>query len=116
LGDGEISRRVIAQVKIIRETAPYIFGDHWIARTPEGVVMSVDPNKVYLVIEAAEILRCGKTNAYELIASGDLASTKIGAGRKGIRVMGSDILAFLESRREGGPKPQGSLKYLKIRR
>ena len=47
--------------------------------------------------------------------SGDLARTKVGAGKKGLRVMGSDLLAFLESRREEGPKPQGTFKYLKMR-
>ena len=31
--------------------------------------------------------------------------------RKGRRVKGSDLPAFLESRREGGPQPQGSLKF-----
>ena len=34
-----------------------------------------------------------------------MASIKIGAGQKGIRVKGADLLAFVESRREGGPSP-----------
>ncbi len=80
----------------------------------EGLA-SIVHHRVYLVTEAAELLRCGRSNAYNLVASGELACTKIGAGKKGIRVLGSDLLAFLESRREGGPMPQGTIKYLKTR-
>lgn len=75
--------------------------------------MPIDSDQLYTVDEVAGILRCGKTNAYDLLTSGELARTPIGAGKKGLRVRGQDIVAFLDSRREGGPKPQGSFKYLK---
>jgi hypothetical protein len=79
-------------------------------------IMTINPDRLYLVSEVADLLRCGKTNVYDLLNEGDLARTPIGAGKKGLRVRGSDILAFLDARREGGPSPQGSFKYLKPRR
>jgi hypothetical protein len=74
--------------------------------------MQIEPKKVYTPNEVAEILRCGRTNVYDHMDSGDLARTPIGAGKKGMRVMGSAILAFLEARTQGGPKPAGTFKYL----
>lgn len=72
----------------------------------------IDPDRLYSVTEVAGFLGCGKSNAYDLLLSGELAKTPIGAGSKGLRVRGSDLLHFLDSRREGGPAPQGSFKYL----
>lgn len=80
-----------------------------------STVAHIKPAALYKVDEIAVILRCGKTNVYDLLRRGDLASTRIGTGRMGLRVMGSDLLAFLESRKEGGPKPQGTFKFLKLR-
>jgi hypothetical protein len=73
----------------------------------------IEPDVLYTPSEVGDLLGCSRTNAYDLLMSGELAKTCIGAGKKGIRVMGSDILAFLESRKEGGPSPKGSFKYLK---
>lgn len=72
----------------------------------------IEPDVLYSVAEVAAYLGCGKSNAYDLLLSGDLAKTPIGAGRKGLRVRGSDLLRFLDTRREGGPAPQGSFKHL----
>lgn len=80
-----------------------------------GDVPRIEPDRLYEPEEAAAIIGCGRTNIYNLWLSGDLAKTVIGAGKKGMRVMGSDLTAFLESRKEGGPKPKGSFKYLKPR-
>jgi hypothetical protein len=77
--------------------------------------MNIEPDRLYLVAEVADILRCGKTNVYDLLGEGSLARTTIGAGKKGLRVRGSDLLAFLDARREGGPSPRGSFKYLKAK-
>jgi hypothetical protein len=74
--------------------------------------MSIEPDRLYLVAEVAAILRCGKTNVYDLLGEGSLARTTIGVGSKGLRVRGSDLLAFLDARRDGGPSPKGSFKYL----
>ena len=41
--------------------------------------------------EVADQLRCGKTNVYDLMERGDLATTRTGAGRKGLRVMGARV-------------------------
>jgi excisionase family DNA binding protein len=76
----------------------------------------IEPDVLYTVAEASRLLGCGGVNVYNLLDSGDLARTRIGAGRKGFRVRGSDLLAFLEARREGGPQPRGGFKYLKPRR
>jgi hypothetical protein len=77
--------------------------------------MTVEPDYLYLPKEVAGMLRCSVPNVYGLLNRGDLRRTCVGAGKSGIRVQGSDLLAFLESRKTGGPKPMGSFKYLKMR-
>lgn len=74
---------------------------------------SIDPDTLFTAQEAAERLRCGKTNVYDLWESGELAVTNTGAGKKGKRVRGSDLIAFLDSRKEGGPQPKSRFKHLK---
>ena len=72
----------------------------------------VDPEFLYTPPEVATWLRCGKTNVYDLMNRGDLASTRVGAGRAGLRVRGSSLIAFLDERTDGGPSPRGTFKYL----
>jgi excisionase family DNA binding protein len=83
-----------------------------LATYPRRWPMTIEENAIYTPAEVAGLLRCGKSNVYNLIGTGDLAVTRIGAGKKGFRVRGSDITAFLDSRKEGGPSPQGSFKHL----
>jgi excisionase family DNA binding protein len=66
----------------------------------------INPTELYTVKDVAERLKCGKSTVYDLIKSEALAVTKIGAFGGGVRVMGSDIEAFLGSRKTGGPKPK----------
>jgi excisionase family DNA binding protein len=73
---------------------------------------AIDADALYTAQEAAERLRCGKTNVYDLMESGELAVTRTGAGRKGLRIRGSDLLAFLDARKEGGPRPRMAFKRL----
>jgi excisionase family DNA binding protein len=61
--------------------------------------MTIDPDQLYTAAELAEILRCGTTNAYELLSSGAIPATRIGSGGRGLRARGADILAFLDARR-----------------
>lgn len=82
---------------------------------PTDTSMGIGPDRLYLVAEVADILRCGKTNVYDLLEKGALARTNVGAGHKGLRVRGSDLLAFLDDRREGGPSPRGSFRFLRPR-
>jgi hypothetical protein len=84
-------------------------------RLVRPAVSRIEPDALYLVTEVAALMGCSKTNVYELLLAGDLAKTSIGVGTKGLRVRGSDVLSFLDSRREGGPRPQGTFKYLKVR-
>jgi hypothetical protein len=77
--------------------------------------MSIEPDRVYLPIEVAGILRCGRANVYNLMASGAIASVAVGAGNKGKRITGRAILAFLEDRTEGRPQANGTFKYLRPR-
>ncbi len=77
--------------------------------------MAIDPDYLYLPKEVADILRCSLANVYSLLNREDLRRAPIGAGKSGIRVQGSDLLAFIESRKSGGPKPMGAFKYLKMR-
>jgi hypothetical protein len=84
--------------------------------TLESLVMKqekIDPDTLYTAAEILVFLKCGPANVYDLLRSGDLAVTKIGAGKGGLRVKGSDLSAFLESRRSGGPRPKSAFKYLK---
>lgn len=74
----------------------------------------IEMDALYKPAVVASFLSCGKTNVYELLNSGELARTRIGAGISGVRVKGSDIAAFIDSRREGGPQPRGTFKYLKL--
>jgi excisionase family DNA binding protein len=73
----------------------------------------LEADRLYSAREVAEVLRCGKTNVYDLIDSGQIAVTRIGSGKKGIRVRGEDVTAFLDDRREGGPAPKTKFKFLK---
>jgi excisionase family DNA binding protein len=57
--------------------------------------MSIEENAIYTPAEVADLLRCGKTNIYDLISGGHMAVIRVGAGKKGFRVKGADILAFL---------------------
>ena len=74
----------------------------------------IDPDELYTPREAAERLRCSQENVYGLLESGELAVTRTGVGGKGYRVHGADLQAFLDARREGGPRPKGNFKYLKL--
>ncbi len=75
---------------------------------------SIDPNTLYTARQAADRLGCSLANVYSLAAGGDMASVRVGAGKGGIRVLGRDVLAFVESRREGGPPPRMAFKHLKM--
>ena len=77
-----------------------------------AIKMPIETDSLYTPAEIAERLRCSKTNVYELIGSGELAFTRIGASKKGFKIKGSDLAAFLESRKEGGPKPRMNFKRL----
>jgi len=72
----------------------------------------VDPDGLYTPTEVATWLRCGKTNVYDLMTQGELASTRVGAGKAGLRVRGSSLIAFLDERTDGGPSPRGKFKFL----
>ena len=57
----------------------------------------------YKVKEVAEQLRCSPSNVYDLVRDGHLAALRVGSTKRGIRIIGSDILAFVKSRTTGGP-------------
>jgi excisionase family DNA binding protein len=76
--------------------------------------LPVDPERLYTIGEVADRLRCGKTNVYDLVDGRALAVIRVGAGKGGFRVRGSDLLAFLDSRKSGGPKPEFAFKNLRI--
>jgi excisionase family DNA binding protein len=82
-------------------------------RAAEGDSARIEPLRLYDPAEAAALLGCSRANVYNLIQSGELARRAIGAGKKGFKVMGQDLLAFLDARKEGGPRPAGSFKYLR---
>lgn len=72
----------------------------------------INPKELYTVKEVAEFLKCGKSTVYNLVGSGALAVTKIGAFGAGVRVQGSDLEAFLGSRKTGGPQTKMSYSRL----
>lgn len=73
--------------------------------------LKIEPERLYTPREAADILRCSRTNVYSLMHAGELAVTRIGAV-KGFRFLGSDITAFVDSRKSGGPQPKMHFKNL----
>jgi hypothetical protein len=75
----------------------------------------IEPDTLYTVAKASLFLACSGRNVYELMVSGELARTRVGAGSHGFRIRGSDIVAFMDSRREGGPQPRGAFNFLKNR-
>jgi hypothetical protein len=83
-------------------------------RHHEEPSMNIDPDRIYLPTEVADILRCGLTNVYRLMSAGAIATITIGAGKRGKRITGRALRAFLEDRSEGGPVPRRTFKYLKI--
>ena len=76
--------------------------------------MTIEPDRVYLPVEVADILRCGLTNVYRLMSTGAIATITIGAGKRGKRISGRALQAFVEDRTEGGPAPKRTYKYLKM--
>jgi excisionase family DNA binding protein len=74
---------------------------------------AIDPDMLYTANEAADRLRCSPANVYALLETGELAVTRTGAGRKGLKVKGASIVAFLEERTEGGPAPRMRFKHLR---
>jgi excisionase family DNA binding protein len=76
--------------------------------------MAIDPDILYTVAEVAAVFKCGKTNVYDLLESGSLAVTRIGANNSGLRVLGADLSVFIQSKKSGGPAPKSAFKYLKI--
>jgi excisionase family DNA binding protein len=78
-----------------------------------GMPAKIEPDAIYTAKEVAALFRCGMTNIYKLANDGDLAVIKAGVGTKSFRFQGSDLLAFLEERKEGGPSPsQSSYRHI----
>ena len=75
-------------------------------------VCRIQPDTLYSVSQTAGFLGCASRTFTICCYPGNWRGTPIGSGSKGLRVRGSDILAFLDSRREGGPRPKGTFKHL----
>src|SRR4051812_10794038 len=82
----------------------------WMAASPRE---TIEPAAIYTAQEAADLLRCSVGNIYDVIEIEDLAVIRTGSHRKGFRIKGSDLLAFMEDRTSGGPKPKFVFKHLK---
>lgn len=67
--------------------------------------MAIDPESFYKPQEVANTLGCSLANVYNLMRSAQVARTKIGAGKTGFRIRGSDLLTFIEEATWGGPMP-----------
>lgn len=74
--------------------------------------MTIEADKLYVPKEVAEFLRCGTTNVYDLATAKAVAVTRIGVGKGGLRIKGSDLLEFLDARRTEGPQPKTGYKLL----
>lgn len=69
-----------------------------------------------LTVEAvAEVLCCAKSTVYELVALGKLAGFRIGPRRGGVRISEDDLLAYLESCRQGPPEQKPRQRTPKLR-
>jgi excisionase family DNA binding protein len=62
------------------------------------MVDDVAPPLLHTPEEAAERLRCGRTTVYELMASGELESVKVGRLR---RVPAVSLVAYVDRLRSG---------------
>lgn len=82
---------------------------------PPGEMPPINPKTLYEVKHVARRLRCGDKNVYLLIHSGKLAALRVGPTGKGYRVLGSDLIAFIEANKEGGPGPEMTYKHLNLR-
>jgi hypothetical protein len=70
-------------------------------------------SRLYTVFEACQILQCGKSNVYDLLNNQMIARIDVGVGKSGVRILGRDLLAFIESRRSGGPQSTITFKHLR---
>jgi excisionase family DNA binding protein len=66
----------------------------------------INPDTFYTCKDAAALLRVGQSTVYDMIRSGDVATVRTGTA-KGYRIKGADLLAWIDSRKEGGPRRQG---------
>ncbi len=65
--------------------------------------MGIEPNAVYTVKEAAELLKMGEATVWRLVRSGELDSVKLGKSR---RIRGQDLLKLLEKGAERASKKE----------
>lgn len=63
--------------------------------------MGIEPNAVYTVKEAAQLLKMGEATVWRLVRSGELDSVKLGKSR---RIRGQDLLKLLEKGAERASK------------
>jgi excisionase family DNA binding protein len=75
--------------------------------------MPIDEERLYTMAEVAERLRCGRTNVYDLVDERALTVIRFGSGKGGLRVKGSLLEAFLDSRKDGGPSSMCRFNHLK---
>lgn len=74
--------------------------------------LPVNPDKLYKANEVASFLSCSTQNVYDLMTRREIATTRVGANNKGLRVRGAALIAFLDERTDGGPRPTGKFKHL----
>jgi excisionase family DNA binding protein len=73
---------------------------------------AMDRNALYTIQDVADLLRCERESVCALLRKGVLLRRGVAPGRKILRISGDDLLAFLESRRSGGPQPRMAYKRL----
>jgi excisionase family DNA binding protein len=62
----------------------------------EKTLFNIDPDKIYMIDEIADILRFSRQTITKEIRSGKLSSVKL--GDRTYRVMGSHLLKYLDER------------------
>jgi excisionase family DNA binding protein len=55
--------------------------------------MGIEPNAVYTVKEAAQLLKMGEATVWRMVKNGEVESIKLGKSR---RIRGQDLLSLLE--------------------
>ncbi len=85
-------------------------------RRPQKLPDSIP--RLFTVAECAAALHCSPSTVYVLCETAALPSIKIGAEGGGIRVIDTDLQAFIESRRTRPPKmearPTSGLRRLRL--
>jgi len=103
----ENAERAVTSMEVIAKQAPLMTTDH-----PKGL-SAVIPDAIYTVEEVAKLIRVSLSEVHALTQiGGPIPCMRLGRSRKIKRVLGRDILAYLESSKGPNSDTKYQLKHL----